>query len=699
MHSRRHTALRLLIPIGLFSFAGLLAAPLAEPLPAARHTTEEIIVNAGRIDKPVQRIPQALSVVSREDIQPGRQQLGLDESLARVPGLFFQNRYNFAQDLRIAMRGFGARANFGIRGIKVFVDGIPSTLADGQSGVDDIDLGAAARIEVMRGPSSSLYGSAAGGVISIHTETGPKRPFIEAGLNFGDFDQQKYQLKAGGQYERLNYLLNVSHLALDGHRQHARLAHTLFNSKWRYQLDPKAELTLIVNAVDSPIAEDPGALNEAAVANDRRQAQVRNVRSNAGEELAQQKLGLVYKKSFGDKRQLLLRNYYTWRDFDAFLPLGTHIPFAPDDGAVALSRFFFGGGGQYSHVGTFFSRANRFVIGFDIDRQQDERQRFVNKAGVRGGLSFDQVEQAAAYGVYVRNELAFTDRLEISVGGRYDRLALSLRDRFLPNGDQSSKVDFDEFSPMLGISWRAFETVHLYANYSLAFETPTFSELANPARNFNLNLGGFNNVKAQTAESFEVGIKGKLARRIYLDIAAFAMQVEDEITGIGNIGNRAFFENADTRRRGLEAMLVMDMFKGLKLSSAYTWSDFEFERLEARPALAGKTLPGIPAHQFYLELAWRHDSGAYLIWDLLLVDALFVNNANSVRNPAYKVANLRLGHELGAGKLRLAPYLGINNLFNEKYNANTRLNAFGGRFFEPAPRRHFYGGIRLRYRF
>jgi len=392
----------------------------------------EIIVTATRSDRPLSNIPAALNVVAQADIQTGRQQLGLDESLNRIPGLFFQNRYNFSQDLRVSIRGFGARANFGIRGIKILVDEIPSTLADGQSSVDDIDLGSTARIEVLRGPASSLYGSAAGGVISLYTEEGTETPFAEAGL------------------------LNASHLSMDGYREHARVKHKLFNSKFRYALDGTSGLTVILNAVDSPLAEDPGALDMAAVLADPRQVRPRNQRSNAGEELQQQKLGLVYKKSFREKHQVSLRNYYTWRDFEGFLPIGTHIPFVPDDGVIGFKRFFFGGGAQYSYTGTLFGRSNRLIMGFDIDKQKDDRQRFLNKTGVKGALSFAQQEDADAHGLYIRNELALSDKLALSAGARYDSLALSVHDKFFANGDQSSKLDFDQFSPTVGMLWRPF---------------------------------------------------------------------------------------------------------------------------------------------------------------------------------------------------------------------------------------------------
>ena len=666
--------------------------------PASYAVTEldEIIVTATRQNQSLADVSSAVSVVEKDTIQAGRQQLGLDESLNRVPGIFFQNRYNFSQDLRVAIRGFGARANFGIRGIKVFVDDLPATLADGQSGVDDIDIGSVGRIEIIRGPSSALYGSASGGVMSLYTEDGPDTPFAEARVTVGEYDHQKYQLKFGGQTGKLNYLVNGSYMESDGYRENSRVEHGLVNSKFRYEFDADSDLTVIFNLVDSPQADDAGGINQANVEEDRRQAQPRNLSSNAGEELEQQKVGWIYRRQFGEDHEIRVRNYYLWRDFNAFLPIGSHIRFVSDDGVVEFDRFFFGGGAQYTYTGELFGRPNQFTAGFDIDIQEDDRQRYSNDAGIKGALSFDQLEEAEAYGFYIRNTLALADSLQLTLGGRYDIVDLSVEDRFLSNADQSGDLDFDEFSPSVGLTWTALDSVSFYANYATGFETPTFTELANPARNLNVNLGGFASVDAQNAESFEIGARGLIGGRVYFDIAGFIMEVEDEVVSVANIGNRTFFRNADTDRNGIEAAIVVDILEGLQLTASYTYSDFEFDSFPSRMDAEGKMLPGIPENQFFAELAYRHDSGFYLSWDILAVDDLAVNNNNSVMSDSYEVSNLRAGHTMQLAGFELSPFIGINNLFDTKYMSNLRLNGFGGRVFEPAPTLNVYGGVSLR---
>ena len=238
---------------------------------AATATDEEYTVTATRVARDALRTPLAISTVEQQDIQR-RQMLGLDEALGRVPGVFFQNRYNFAQDVRVSIRGFGARSQFGIRGIKIFVDGIPSTLPDGQGGVDDIDLGSASRIEVIRGPAAALYGASAGGVMNIFTEDGGDRPFVEAGVNLGEFGFGRYNVKTGGQTGALNYLVNASYMDMDGYRDHSAVEHGMINSKFRYDFADGSALTAIVNAVDSPTADDPGGLTAAQTRTNRKGA-------------------------------------------------------------------------------------------------------------------------------------------------------------------------------------------------------------------------------------------------------------------------------------------------------------------------------------------------------------------------------------------------------------------------------------------
>jgi iron complex outermembrane receptor protein len=498
---------------------------------------EEVIVTATRLPTEMDRLPFAVSRVDKEEIQLARQQLGLDESLAGVPGLFFQNRYNFAQDLRIAIRGFGARADFGIRGIYLVADDIPLTLPDGQGSVDSIDLGSAESIEVIRGPFSAVYGAASGGVIQIHSQEGPDPPFLSARLNLGSYGFGQGQLKTGGQSGQINYMANLSATKLDGYREHADMENRLLNSRFRYQIDDSTRLTFVINAVDSPRADDPGALTAAEARANRRQAAPRNVLFNAGESLEQQSMGAALTRAYKGGSELLVRAYYVHRDFENRLPFD--INSNGQGGNVDLGRQFYGLGGRWT---TNMGERARLVFGADYEAQRDHRVRYANLEGIRGDLTTNQDEDVTDYAVYAQGMWSVTESLTLNAGVRLDEIDYRISDRLDQGG--SGTIDFSELSPMAGISWALGSGKHLYANISQSFDPPATTELANPdaATGFNQSL------ESQTALNMEVGFKGERARLRY-EVALFHIDVDGAIVPYELEGSgQTFYENFDPRR-------------------------------------------------------------------------------------------------------------------------------------------------------
>jgi iron complex outermembrane receptor protein len=678
--------------VPILGLAGVAAATDPQPAGEDRNSLAPVTVTTRRIAEDRDKAPAAVGVVAGDDIQGGRQQLGLGESLVRIPGLFPQNQFNFAQDLRLSSRGFGARSSFGIRGIKVYVDGIPATLADGQTQVDSIDPGTIGRIEVMRGPASSLYGPAAGGVIHIATEDAPEDPFVEGRASFGEYGFQKYQLKAGGRTRSLEYIASLSHLQLDGYRDHSGARSSILNTRFSWEIDDSSDLSLVVNAVDSPKADDPGGLTREQVRRDRRQASPRNLLFDAGEELDQQKLGLVYRRSFGEKHQISARNYYVLRDFENRLPF-------VEGGSVEFDRFFAGGGLQYTYTDSVFGTHAWLVAGLDIDAQRDDRRRFDNLFGNRGALTLDQDEDVTAYGAYLQSRGQLPWNLELSGGVRYDRVVFQVDDHFSADGDQSDRILFDQLSPAVGLVWSPIAELNVYANLSTSFETPTTTELANP-----FGTGGFNSdLDSQKAINYEVGIKGLMPGRLRYDVALFHIEVDDELVPFEQPDQpeRSFFRNAGrSTRNGLEMGLGVELLPGLVAELAYTYSDFTYDRYQTPAGVFdGNQIPGIPRNQLFGEVSYRHPSGFFAAWDALYVDDFFADDANTVQSGAYWLSNLRVGHRFRLGRFAITPFAGVNNLFDREYNGNVRINATRGRYFEPAPGRNFYGGLRFRYDF
>lgn len=666
----------------------------AQTPPSNQTPLEEIIVTATLIERSLDNVPAAVTVVGQDDIQLGRQQLALDEALSRVPGLFMQNRYNFAQDLRVSIRGFGARAQFGIRGIKVLVDGIPETLPDGQGSVDSIDLGASSQIEVIRGPSSSLYGNASGGVISVISERGSAEPFAQLRVSAGDYGFQRTQFKTGGDTERLNYLVSLTDSELDGYRAQSAAENTQFTGRFDLDLGKSRDLLTVVNYTDQPVSDDAGGVTAALAASNPKAAWPANVQFDAGEALEQTRLGFVYSTPAGERGTISARNYYAWRDFGNLLPVQA-------GGIVDLDREFIGGGVNYSYDGFWLDRPNRFIAGVDFDDQDDDRRRYANLNGVQGALSFDQNEHVTSQGIFLQNELSVSQRVQVSFGVRFDQVDFEVTDHYFADGfDDSGSKQFEDTSPMAGLVIDLTERLNLYATYSTAFETPTTTELNKPDTS-----GGFNlDLEPQVATNLEIGLRGSVSANQRYEIALFTIDVEDELIPFEVPGSpgRNFFENAGkSKRDGLEFSWIANPTDRWQTTVSYTYSDFEFtEFVDATNTdFSGKTIPGTSENVLFGEVSYTTPRGWFAAFDAIYIDEQFANNANTVIVDSYTLANLRLGFDADLGDFTLSPFIGVNNVFEETYTSNVRLNAFGGRYYEPGPDRNGYAGVTLNWKF
>jgi iron complex outermembrane receptor protein len=676
------------------ALASLTSALVAGVSVAANNPpVETVTVTATRVEKAPNDIPAAIDVIGKDDVQFARPQIGIDESLAQVPGVFLQDRYNFAQDTRISIRGFGARANFGIRGVRIFVDGIPETLPDGQGQVDSVDLGSVERISVLKGSASALYGNASGGVILIDSELPPDVPMVEARSSYGEFGLAKNQLKFAGTAGKLGFMANVSDMEMDGYRAQSRVEGRQLNGTLRYDFDATSDLQLAVNYTDQPVSDDPGALTRAEVAMNPRAAAPAALTFDGGEALEQTRVGLAYTKSIGDRHSFTVRNYYVWRDFVNALAFRA-------GGAVTIDRFFVGGGGSYTNRGTIGGKENRLVVGVDIDHQDDDRRRFDNNFGVLGNLTFDQNETVESTGIFVQNELKLSDRWELTLGVRHDEIEFDVTDRFVSDGNDSGDLKLEETSPTFGMLYRLNSRINLYSNISTSFETPTTAELANPTGG-----GGFNPaLQPQLAKNYEVGIKGSLSDRSRFSLAVFRVNVEDELIPfeIPGFPGRSFFRNAgESKRKGIEVGIATTPITGLDLSLSYTDSDFTFSEFvdAGGNSFAGNKIPGLPDQLLHAEASYRHGSGLFAAIEALSVSNVFVDNANTQKNDGYTLTNVRAGYAVDRGRWGWSVFGGASNLFDEEYNANVRINAAAGRFFEPGPGSNFYGGVGVKYRF
>ncbi len=671
----------------LLLLSGLLALCVVKTPPAnAEEGLDEIVVTATRLSQPLPTAPLSISVIRGDDITLGRQQLGIDEALLSVPGLFIQDRYNFAQDLRIAIRGFGARSSFGIRGVKLIVDDIPLTLPDGQGQLDSLDLASAASIEVIRGPAAAYYGNASGGLIRVRSEAPPDEPYIDVGLAGGADGFARARFRAAGRVGATGYVLSTSALDYDGFRDHARTRQRSANLTLTRSVGATGELTLSANVADQPLAEDPGGVNAALADTDPAAARDRNVEFDAGEVLEQWRVAVTYRHALTASIEARWRIYGVDRDFSNKLPF-------VGGGQVDLDREFRGGGLELA--GTVSPKI-RWLVGLDVDDQNDRRLRFDNVSGVRGPLAFAQRETVRSDALFATLSVEPAERWLFNIGARYDRLRFRVRDTFLADGDDSGQRRFEQFSPVVGASIRLTDRIVAFANAARSFETPTTTEFANPTG------GGFNPaLEPQIANSAEIGLRWQSGESLRASIVYYDIRLNDELTPfeIASQPDRNFFENAGrSRRNGVEATLDWRPQQHWRVALAYTGSDFRFTRFTTTDGedLTGRRTPGIPRHLFTLSADYRTDR--YFVGaEFVRAGRMTLTNSGSAEQGPYSVIAARAGRTWETPNSRWRLHLGVNNAGNERYPANTRINAFGGRYFEAAPPRYLYAGFDWRF--
>lgn len=640
-----------------------------------------IDITAPAVDDTWRETPTSVSVVDNEHVD-GAQDLSLDQSLQRVPGVFAQNRFNFAQGLRLSIRGFGARGNFGVRGVRVLLDGVPLTLPDGQTELDALDLGLTERVEVIRGPASTLYGNGAGGVLSVHTREAPENRHALVDVSAGDFGFSRVRAEAGGSLGSVRTLGAVNATRLDGFRSNSQVNSEIYTGKLAL---PFSTGTLNVNFNGLEIdAQDPGALNLSQVRADRSRAAPNNLIFDGGESISQQRVSLLWQGQAGARRDYSLSAYVGQREFDNRLPF-------EESGQVDFERVFGGVQARTTLRAIWLGLAQQVTGGFNLEAQQDDRSRFDNLNGVRGNRRLQQDENATGWGVFLHNDIALTRRLSAGLGLRYDRIRLSVDDRFQSDGDDSGARDLDNVSYSAGLSFEFTPQNNIYARVATSFETPTSSELANP------NGGGFNaGLEPVEAVNYELGIKGERSRLRY-ELVVFHISLQDELIAFELPGEsgRSFFRNAgESHRNGVELSTDWQFQPHWRASAAYTYADYEFERF-TRDGMnfSGNKTPGIPEHVFFGELAYERER-YYARLNTNVIGQQFADDANTTRISGYGLLNARMGINLKDGAWRVQPYLGIDNILNKDYNDNVRINAFGGRFYEPAPGRYIYAGIR-----
>ena len=672
---------------------------------------DPVVVTGTRVERPAFDVPGSIDRVDGGDIRDGRLQVNLSESVGAVPGLVARDRQNYAQDVQLSVRGFGARSSFGVRGVRLYVDDIPATLPDGQGQITHVDLGSVDRIEILRGPFSALYGNSSGGVVAVYTEDGKAPPTVTPNFAIGSDHLARGGLKFSGAAGAIDAVMDINRFITQGYRDHSAAQRNLANAKFGIALDEASTLKLVVNSVELGRANDPLGLTHAAFDANPRGVDASALQFNTRKAMDQSQAGLVYSRRLDDVNSIRAVVYDGHRNtiqFQAIPVAAQQGPLSPG-GVIALGRDYRGvdlrwtGSYREAPLGPL-----TVVAGLAYDQLNEKRRGYRNfigrTLGVQGDLRRDEINDVNDADVYLQASWKLAPRWSIDVGARRSVVRFQSSDRFVTatNPDDSGNARYSAVTPVAGVIYAPMDDLRLYVSAGRGFETPTLNELSyRPDGSSGLNFA----LQAVHSTNLEAGIKARSTVLGTVTAAAFQVRTNDELVTQNSLGGRATFQNAgDTRRNGLELSIRRDLWSATQLQFAYTLLDARYRSgfltCSATPCArpnrvvaSGNRIPGIARSTFYGELAWAPPSGWRAAIEARASSRVFVDDVNSDAAPSYAIASIRAGYLLRWALWTVTGFARVDNLFDRHYAGSVIVNETNGRFFEPAPGRTFTVGL------
>ena len=672
-----------------------------------------IVITGSRIEQSSFDLPLSIDRIDRDAIQEGAAKVNLSESLIRSPGVVAQNRQNYAQDLQISVRGFGARSTFGVRGVRLYADGIPATMPDGQGQISHFDLGSADRLEVLRGPFSALYGNSSGGVISLFSEDGQPGFTLTPFVQYGSYATSNTGLKASGGQADMNYLISGAHFSTDGYREHSAAMRDTANAKLRVGLGTDSSLTLIANALSMDDIDDPLGLDRTQFETSPRGVHPNALRFNTRKSVDQQQLGLKFEKGLDADDRLQMVLYGGSRSAIQYLAIPPTAQTAPTSpgGVIDLARLYTGIDLRWIHGSEPRRDAVQWTSGLSYDNLDEDRRGYENfigtTEGIKGNLRRNEQNNVYNFDQYIQAQWLAHRRWLVMAGLRNNDIHVRSEDHYITtgNGDDSGAVHYRSLNAVLGTTFKYSERVHFYAAYGEGFETPTLTELS--YRPGTPTPSGFNfDLKPASSDNYEVGVKAYLGAQVRANLAVFHIDTENEIAVLSNSGGRSVFQNvAKSRRNGAELALTGTWSNGVGALFSYAWLQAQYVEpfcngtcSPSTEVAAGNRLPGVPEHTAYAELSWHYRPlGFSTALETKYSGKVYVNDVNSDAAPAYLIANIRAGFEQQWRAWRLKEFLRLDNISDRQYAGSVIVNESNQRYFEPAPGRNFLVGLSASY--
>lgn len=670
---------------------------------AKPRTLPTVVVTAMRIAEPEFDVPVSITAVPVNGTAADTPDINASEYLRTVPGVLARDRQNYAQDEQISIRGFGSRSTFGVRGVRLYADGIPATMPDGQGQVSNFDLGSADRIEVLRGPFSALYGNSSGGVIQIFTADGSDPPEILGGFGAGSYGTYRTDIGARGTQGGFGYNLDLADFVTDGYRAHSRAERINGNAKLDFKTGHGGKLIVLVNSVSLPQAQDPQGLTWNQYLADPRQAAPSALLYDTRKSVHQTQGGAVYTQDIGEHQELRALVSYGQRGVQQFLsvPAGAQVNPLNSGGVVDLDGEYGGSDLRWTWRGELAGRPLDFAAGLAWDREDQHRRGYENfigeTLGIVGALRRDEQDDVYDFDQYAQGMWRFADDWSLTMGVRHSTVRFSSLDHYVTadNPDDSGNVAYGATTPVAGLLFRVSGNWHLYASWGNGFETPTFNELAyRPDGASGLNFA----LQPARSHNGEIGSKWRFDNGGKLELALFQADTDDELATLDSSGGRTTYQNVGhARRRGAELGLDLPLAAQWQLHAAYTFLDARF--LDAfNDVAAGARIPGVPRQLLDADVEWGGEQGWHAAMQVDAASAVNANDDSTLTAPGYAVVGLNAGYVLDRGRCKVAPFARIDNLFDRRYIGSVIVNQTSGGSFEPAPGRTLFVGINVTWR-
>ena len=684
------------------------------PLIAAAQAADEqtMVVTAAPTTVSELDTPAAVSVVNGDEMRQAAPRVNLSESLGAVPGLQVQNRQNYAQDLQLSIRGFGSRSTYGVRGLRIYVDGIPATMPDGQGQTSNIDIGSVDTIEVLRGPFSALYGNSSGGVINVTSQTGTQPPTVEASSYYGSFGTWHYGMKAtgavgdGSHAGDVDYTVSTNRFTTHGYRDHSGARKNLANARLGVRINDVSKLTLLLNSVDIK-ANDAGGLTADEWRDNPRQSP-RGDQYNTRKNTRQTQAGLRYERQLSAQDDLSVMMYAGERETTQFqsIPRAPQLKPSHAGGVIDLTRHYQGIDTRLTHRGELLVPVT-LTAGLDYENMSERRKGYENFVMVNGAPQYGEQgalrrnERNLMWNVdpYLQTQWQLTDKLSLDAGVRYSSVWFDSNDYYITpgNGDDSGDASYHKWLPAGSLKYALTDAWNVYLSAGRGFETPTINELSYRSDNQSgLNFG----LKPSTNDTVEIGSKTRIGNGLFT-AALFQTNTDNEIVVDSSSGGRTSYKNAGkTRRQGMELGLDQQFGESWRLKAAWTWLDATYRTNVCDDASCnGNRIPGIARNMGYASFGYQPEQGWYAGSDIRYMSDIMANDENTAKAPSWTVVGLTTGYKWSYGRMDRDLFGRIDNLFDREYVGSVIVNESNGRYYEPAPGRNYGIGLNLAWRF